>query len=693
MREAAAPHPRGAQCAHCELPVRVRANGCPDEAVYCCTGCRIAAAVSGGRGEHGLVEARLLVAAFLAMGVMTVSLVLYGEAVYDASAAEGMDAIRGVGRAGLALFALPVLLLLVPPLLRGAVADLRRGRVHMDGLIVLAVLAAYGLSVAHTLTGTGEVYYDTATMVLVLVTFGRRLEAHARVRGRDAGEALLGLLPPGAHREKGTSTEDVDPSELVPGNVVRVLPGEAVPADVVVVDGTSDVSAAHLTGEEATRAVSTGDTLAAGSVNRTGALRARVVRAALDGSLGRIRELLETPLGRTEGMRSADRLAGVLAAVAVALAVAGGARSWWLGGTGEGIRTALSVLLVACPCALGLATPLAYRAIRAALAKRGVLVRSVTALEEAQVVDTVLLDKTGTLTDPRRTRVAAQVGGRVQAARLVALVAHSGHALGTALPRGGLMPGEVNVVPGSGVEGSFDGTSCRAGRPEWLDGAEWAPDVAAERTRRAGDGTTLVAYESGGRVTALAALEHELRPSTKDGVATLTDRGLAVEVLSGDRAAAAGRLGEALGVDALGDLEPADKLARVEALRAAGRAVLMAGDGVNDAPALRAAHVGVAVGDATAPAREQADVELVSGDVGGVAAFLEAAGELRRAVRANLRSCVVYNTVALLVAASGHLHPLIAVVAMIVSSLAVSTRSYGLLDWEPAATGGAGAAT
>ncbi len=677
--------PGPALCAHCALPVGptpARAS----EPVFCCVGCRLAAAVAGGEGGAGLLEARLLLSSFLAMGVMTFSLVLYGEAVYAPDASADLVVVRDLGRTVLALFALPVLLLLGVPLLHGAWADLRRGVVRMDGLIVLATAAAYGLSLYHTFAGGGEVYYDTATMVLVLVTFGRRLEANARTRGRDAADDLAACLPATAHRLSDGMLEDIDPAALAAGDLVQVLPGEAVPADVTVTDGASEAAAAHITGEESPRSVGPGDALPAGAVNGHGALTARVDRRALDGSLGRIRDLLEAPLTTTQSIRTADSLAGWLVTLAIALALIGGFRSWQLDGVGEGLRTALSVLLVACPCALGLATPLAYRAIRAALARRGVLVRDVRALEAAVHVDHIVLDKTGTLTDTGAARVAVRAGAAEACARMESLVAHSGHPLARTLSTRAHAPAAVQLVPGAGVVGEIAGVACRAGSPGWLDrcGMDWEPDLAAQREDLAADGATLVAYAEDGRVTALCALSHELRPGAVEAVAALRERGLEVEVLSGDRAAALEPIAAALGVSARGELTPEAKHARITELQRDGHRVLIAGDGMNDAPALREADVGVAMACGTALARAQAEVEVVGGDLRSLPLLLDAAHALRSTVRRNLFWCVLYNGAALFMATTGRLHPLIAVAAMIVSSLAVSARSYRLLDWTGA---------
>ena len=697
-------------CAHCRLPVRVAPDATPathprDAAeLFCCLGCRLARSVAGGQGERGWLEARLIVSAFLAMGVMTFSLVLYAEDLLGPGAGLPVDAgaagLRALGRWALALLSLPVLVLLGWPLLSGAVADLRVRRLGMDGLIVLAVGAAWILSVAHSLTGQGQVYFETATLVLVLVTFGRRLEAHARTRGRDAEQALAACLPAEVERREADGRRvRVTPAALRPGDLLHIAPGQALPADVRVREGRGEVVTAHVTGEQAPWTLTPGSEVPAGSLNGFAPLVVEVLRPAGAGTLGRLRELLQSPLGLTPAMRLADRWAGVLALAALVLAPW---RSYGMvhaasphEALGAALATGLSVLLVACPCALGLATPLAYRSLRAALARRGILVHDAGALERAARVDEVLLDKTGTVTEPAgRLEPRAAVGPDAQA-HLAALVAASGHALASTVtvPTGTPTPEDVEVVPGGGVRGRLAGRVVLAGRPGWLDaeGARWPVVLAEAREAAERRGDTLVACAEDGAVTALGSVGQQLRPGAAQAVAALTARGVDVELLSGDRSASVATAAALLGVPGTGGLVPEDKHRRVLERRRAGRVVLMMGDGLNDAPALGAADVGVAPPGASDTARSRAAIELLGDDLGAVPVLLEGARHLRRTMQGNLTWTVVYNLVALGAATAGLLHPLLAVSAMIASSLAVSVRSWRLLGWQPADAGVAAA--
>ncbi|MCA9322138.1 MAG: cation-translocating P-type ATPase, partial [Planctomycetes bacterium] len=613
---------------------------------------------------------------------MTFSFVHYGEAFYDLND-EAAPVIRGILQASLALFSLPVLLLLGVPILRGAWLDLRQRLVRMDGLIVVAVGAAWTLSVANALRGEGRVYFDTAAMVLVLLVFGRRLELVAREQGRDAMRTLRDLLPTTTlRRDPLGAFVTASPDELARGDTVRVEPGVAVPADIEILEGTSEIVSAHLTGEARPTPVAPGTRAPAGSVNGPAPIIGRVLATVNEGSLGRIRELLETPLSATRAMRTADRLAGRLFWVALALAV------WaaWLGlrsgGIAAALERALSVLLVACPCALGLAIPLAYRAARAALARRGILVRDIPALERAAMVRRVLLDKTGTLTLPDGRLTPAAGTDAEGWRRLEALVGHSKHPLAATVSIPTLRPEDLRVLAGAGVEGRFGDRSARAGSPTWLDGcgAAWPRDLGQLRRDFQDAGATLVAYAEEGQVRALGSIHQRLRPGVEDALSALQRAGLEVEVLSGDTPAAVLAVTRDLHIEGRGGLRPEDKLQCVRDYEAAGEAVLFAGDGVNDAPALRAAAVGVALRSGTAAARSQGGIEILDDDLRKLPEFLSAAKALRRVVRGNLAWTLTYNAVAFGLAVSGRLSPIAAAVLMIASSLVVSIRSLRVVD-------------
>jgi heavy metal translocating P-type ATPase len=681
-------------CHHCGLTLAVRRPPAAGEKFYCCLGCRLAAAAGeGDDGPRRFLEARLVFSAFLAMGVMAGNLVLYGEDIYATGDEPGLVVVRRLAQIGTAVFAVPVLLLLGTPLLRGAWTDLRRGIVRMDGLIVLGTVAAFLISLYHTIVGEGPVYYETAVTVLVVVMFGRRLEAHARSEARDAASAVADLLPKSALVVVDGVEVARKPEELCAGDRVRIAPGTAFPADVRVTVGRGSYVAGHVTGEAAPQAIAPEEVAPAGAVNGATALEGVVVRPWSEGALGRIRTLLNAPVPMTRVIRHVDRLAGKLAYLSIALALIGGVRTGLAEGAGEGLRTALAVLLCACPCALGLAIPLSYRAIRTALARRGVLVNDPAALENALQVRHAVVDKTGTLTEPAAAEIVVETNGTAAAARMASLVGASGHPLAKALAgaaddavRATVLRAEL--ISGRGVRGRFAdaaGTTLEgdalAGDPTWLDaeGVAWSPRLLAARERFASRGLTLVGYAENGRTLAVAGVEHRLRDSARAVVEELAARGVAVEIASGDRPQATAEIAAKLGVPFAARATPEDKAVRVRELARNGARVMAVGDGVNDAPFLRAADVGVAVASGTAAARAEAQIELAGDDLRGLVVLLDGARALRRNVRGNLFWTLVYNGVALGAATVGKLHPLLAVAMMTVSSLVVAFRAHRLL--------------
>ena len=680
-----------AACSHCGLPTRAPKS--PESKTYCCLGCRLASAATGGKtgAAAAFLEARLLLSAFLSMGVMEFTLVLYGEDL-AASPDPATVALRRLGQIALAIFTVPVLLLLGVPLLRGAYEDLKQGRIRMDGLIVIGTFSAFGLSLHSTILGSGPVYYETATTVLTLVMLGRRLEATVRAEGRDAARHLADALPAKAHvtRPDGLM-EDADPATLRPGDVVVIRPGEAFPADVAIVSGAGPIACDRITGEEAPRETVPGDHVPAGAANGPATFEARVLRPWAEGWLGSVRRLLDAPLPATRMMRQVDRIAGHLAWISIVLAVIAAKLGMDAAGAGEATRRALSVLLVACPCALGLATPLAYRAIRSALVRKGLLVTEVTALEVAPDVKLVILDKTGTLTDP--TGALETIGSSLALARMARLVESSNHALARAVaplrvritvPASG-SPADVTLVPGCGVTGSIAGVHVEAGSPAWIGSRHtMPPEIRSFCEQALGSGATVINHAEAGIVVAAVSVRPTLRPSARDAVNRLRDSSIVCEIASGDRREATEALARELGIEAAGGLLPEGKQARLAKARAQGQVTMMVGDGINDAPALHAADVSVAMGSGTALARSEAQVEIAGDDLMSLPMLIEAGKELRRVVRGNLGWTFAYNAAALALAVTGRLHPIAAAAAMVISSVVVSIRSARLLRFGAA---------
>jgi Cu2+-exporting ATPase len=650
-----------------------------ERARFCCYGCVLALQVTRARGESGVAAAilvRLGLAIFFAMNVMMVSMPTYAPYVYGSAAAADGPLFR-VLRVLALVFAAPVLGLLGWPILASAVEGLRRGGTNTDALIVLGTVAAYVLSAANTIAGRGPVYFDTAAMLLVLVTLGRYLEARAKA---EAGAAVQAALAPGpalAIRVRGGSGERVPASALAPGDMVRVAAGDAFPADGVVVEGAGGVDEAALTGEHMPVVKEHGAAVAGGTCSVDGVFLVRVTAPAAESAPARIAALLAAARReRGPSERLADRVAAVMVPAVVVIAAA--AAAFWTLRTGadQGVLVGLAVLVVACPCGLGIATPVAVWTGLVTAARRGVIVRSAPVFERAAAVGEVLFDKTGTLTGRAPELTAIEIAPGVELTRqallgrVAALEADLTHPLARAI---GVAAGrfqvatDVQVIPGRGVRGMVDGEPITVGSPRFatedlgMDVAPWVSDSDAQ--------ASVVLVWRPGQVLGALRFAEAPRPDAAAAVLGLRRLGVRVGLLSGDTSAAAVVAARKAPAGAAPGLLPEGKVAHVRARR--GRVVAMVGDGINDAPALAAADLGVAVGNATDLARMTADVAIIGDELDRVPWLIGYCRRVVGVIRQNLLWAFAYNLGAVAAAAAGVLNPLIASLAMLASSLAV----------------------
>jgi heavy metal translocating P-type ATPase len=672
---------RLALCAHCGLPVAGAKTGAAP--VYCCTGCALAHRITGGDAGHGVATGMLMavgVGAFLAMNVMMLSFVLYsGRGEADRLAGEAWV------RWALLALATPALVLLGAPFLTRGLRRLREGALDTDALIVLGVSAAFAISVASVLRGEGPLYLDTAMGILLFVTVGRYLEAASRARATDALAHLAERMPRSARRIAADGREEEVPLDgLRVGDHVRVRPGEAIPADGVIVDGEASCSQADLTGEPLPVRRGPGDPVAACSVNLDGSLRVEVRRTGADTTVARLVRLVdEARAGRFPLMPLVDRVSAAF--VPLVLAIAGATLSfwWWKADFGAGLLNALCVLLIACPCAIGIATPLASTAAAGRAATAGVLVKSGEVFERLARARLAFLDKTGTLTlGAPRLRAVLPAPGVAEDA-LLALTAsvetHSEHPLARAVvaaatERGLQRPhaAEFAAAPGRGVSARVEGRFVRVG----------SASFAGVPGRDAAPGSSLVHVSVDGTPLGALELRDEPRPSAQAAVAGLRALGVEVELLSGDQPAAVDAFASSLsGVRARGGLLPEGKLDALRTAVARGDTPLMVGDGLNDVPALSGAAVGITLESGTDLAREVADVTVLGGDLGRLPWLLALARRTLRTARVNLFWAFFYNLAGVGLAVSGRLHPLFGAVAMIASSLLVVLHSQRLASF------------
>jgi Cu+-exporting ATPase len=584
------------------------------------------------------------------------------------------------------------------PFHRVAWANLRHRATTMDTLISLGTLAAYGWSVIGVLVGSDMLYFEVAATVTVLILTGRYLEARAK---RRSGAALRALLELGAKRacvRRDGVEVDVPIEEVVVGDEFVVRPGEKVATDGTVVAGASAIDAAMLTGESAPVDVAVGDHVVGATVNAGGRLVVRATRVGADTQLAQIGRLVtEAQTGKAPVQRLADRVSGVFVPVVIALSLATLA-GWLVTGhaAADAFTAAVAVLIIACPCALGLATPTALLVGTGRGAQLGILIHGPEVLESTRRVDTVVLDKTGTVTsgEMRLVEVVTADGTTDdEALQLVGAVEHAAeHPIGRAIARAAADRfGNVGNVdgfraePGLGVRGTVAGREVSAGRDTFVGQQclHLSADLARAADAAGGQGATAVLAGWDGEVRAVFVVADTVKPTSTTAIAELRRLGLAPILLSGDRAAAARAVGERLGIDeVVADVLPADKLDVVRRLQGDGRVVAMVGDGVNDAAALAQADLGLAMGTGTDVAIEASDITLVGGDVRSVAVAIRLSRRTLRTIEGNLFWAFAYNVAALPLAALGVLNPMIAGAAMALSSLFVVTNSLRLRSFR-----------
>ncbi|WP_298742841.1 heavy metal translocating P-type ATPase [uncultured Brevundimonas sp.] len=611
--------------------------------------------------------------------------------------------------------ATPVVLWAGWPFIERGWASVRTWNLNMFTLIGLGTVVAWAFSAVAVVApglipaafrsehGEPPLYFEAAAVIVTLVLVGQLLELRARERTSDAIRALLDLTPKRALRVRADGADEEIPVEhIAVGDRLRVRPGEKIPVDGVLVDGRAAVDEALVTGESMPVTKQTGDAVVAGSLNSTGSFVMRADRVGADTLLAQIVQLVaRAQRSRAPIQRLADRVAGWFVPGVVAVAVTAFV-AWSLAGPEPRLAyafvAAVSVLIIACPCALGLATPISIMVGVGRGAQAGVLIRDAEALERFGEVDTLVVDKTGTLTEgrPALTAVHAAQGFRDDdLLRLAAgLERSSEHPLARALVRAaearGLVlstAGDFDSPVGRGVVGTIEGRRVRIGSPAYLrDNGVDATLLAAAVDALRRDGATVIFMAVDGVLAGAFGIADPIKPTSRAAVEALHAQGLKLVMLTGDNAVTARAVAAQLGIDSVeADVSPADKAAVVERLRAGGRVVAMAGDGVNDAPALAAADVGVAMGAGADVAIESAGVTLLSGDLNGIVRALRLSKATVRNIRQNLWFAFGYNALGVPLAAGVLypafgllLSPMIAALAMSLSSVSVISNALRL---------------
>lgn len=572
---------------------------------------------------------------------------------------------------------------------------LRHRTTNMDTLIALGATVAYGYSLiaflgrlAGAWPSTGDLYFMEATGLLALISLGHWLEAHARDSAGSAIARLMHLSPPTALRlNDRQEPQEVTVAELRLGDRVLVRPGDRLPIDGDVVEGTSEVDESMLTGESVPVRRSPGDSVTGGTVNQTGRLTLQVTKIGSDTALAQIVKLMETAQSsKPPVQRLADQISAVFVPAVLGIALVTGI-GWWLWGHGHQwpaaqlwatiARSVCSVLIIACPCAMGLAVPATIMVGTGVGASRGILIRDIDALQRAEKIDTVVLDKTGTLTEGKPAVVRIEPAQGISEEELLTLAAsveqYSEHPLAQAIVRRAremklpLQPAENFANhPGRGVEANVQGQLLRIGTKQWL-GLSDDPSQA--------DATVVHIARLDNGVTALLgtiALADRLKSDSAAAVRQMHEMGLKTALLSGDRAAVATAIAKQVGIDEVrAEVTPAEKTRTIRTMQDAGSRVAMVGDGINDAAALATADIGIAMGGGSDIAKEAGGIVIVGGSLNKVPTAIALSRATMHKIRQNLFWAFAYNVLAIPLAAFGFLHPVIAAAAMALSDLTV----------------------
>jgi Cu+-exporting ATPase len=587
------------------------------------------------------------------------------------------------------------------PYLVGAWKNLKHLRANMDTLIAMGASVAWGFSMVVAIAaifGTrlagGEVYFDGAAMILTLISVGKWLEARAKGKAGAAIEALLDLAASTARVRRGDEWVDTPVAQLAHGDEMLVKPGEKIPSDGEVIEGKADVDESMLTGESVPVTRSVGDDVIGSTINTDGRLVVRATRVGGETALAQIIELVERAQeSKADIQRLADRVSSVFVPVIIAIAIATFI-AWMVFGASlaAAVLPAVAVLIVACPCALGLATPTAIMVGTGKGANMGILIRNAQALEHAQAIDTVVFDKTGTLTTGQMvvTDVVSHIGEDDIVRLGASLEAPSEHPIAQAIVRHADESGvelsdadDFHAVAGDGVEATIDGRTLRIGKPSWILGnnaSEYDDQIRAMQE----EAKTVVVLAEGDKILGLFGVRDEIKEESKKTVAWLEKRGVEVWMITGDNQATAAAVAQEIGIapeHVKAGVRPQDKADAVKDLQQDGlsednkRIVAMVGDGINDAPALAQSDLGIAIGTGTDVAIESSDITLVSGDIEGVRRAIDLSRSTYSKIRQNLFWAFVYNTILVPVAAFGFLIPAMAAGAMALSSVSVVSNS------------------
>ena len=636
---------------------------------------------------------RLLLSALLSMPLL-LAMVLHSLGIMTSVGKFFMDATVQL------VLATPVQFIAGWPFYRGAYAALRNGSANMDVLVAMGTSAAYFFSIANMLTGDPHLYFETSAILITLIILGKFLEARAKGRTSEAIKALMGLQPKTARVIRDGVEREVPIDEVVINDIILVRPGEKVPVDGIILDGTSTLDESMLTGESIPVDKQPGDPVVGATINKLGAFKFTATKIGKDTALAQIVRIVEAAQGsKAPIQRFADIVSGYFVPAVVSLALITFAAWYFILDPGNFSRALVNftaVMVIACPCALGLATPTSIMVGTGKGAEHGILIKSAEHLENAYRLNTIVLDKTGTITKgkPEVTDIVPLAGLSVdEILRIAASVErNSEHPLAQAIVKYGQEQGlalsetlSFLAIPGQGIQAEFDNQQVLVGTRRLMreNGIEIESFVdAVEALEQQGKTVMFLAVDA--MLVGLIAVADAVKENSALAIARLQAMGIEVWMITGDNQRAAQAIASSIGIsNIMAEVLPEHKAEKVAALKKAGKIVAMVGDGINDAPALATADVGFAIGTGTDVAIEAADITLMRGDLNGVVAAIQLSRATMRNIKQNLFWALFYNSVGIPVAAAGYLSPVLAGAAMAFSSVSVVLNALRLKSFRP----------
>jgi Cu+-exporting ATPase len=636
---------------------------------------------------------RLLLSALLSLPLL-LAMLLHSLGIMTSVGKFFMDATVQL------VLATPVQFIAGWPFYRGAYAALRNGSANMDVLVAMGTSAAYFFSIANMLTGDPHLYFETSAILITLIIFGKFLEARAKGRTSEAIKALMGLQPKTARVIRDGAELDISIDDVVLGDVIVVRPGEKVPVDGVILEGTSTLDESMLTGESIPVDKQPGDPVVGATINKLGAFRFTTTKVGKDTALAQIVRIVEAAQGsKAPIQRFADIVSGYFVPAVVNLAALTFVVWYFVLDPGNFSRALVNftaVMVIACPCALGLATPTSIMVGTGKGAEQGILIKSAEHLENAYRLNTVVLDKTGTITKGKPEVTDIVPLAELSADEILRIAAsverNSEHPLAQAIVNHGkeqaltlTEPVNFQAVPGQGIKAEFENRQVLVGTRRLMreSGIEIDSFIGAvEALEQQGKTVMFLAVEAA--LVGLVAVADAVKQNSAQAIAKLQAMGIEVWMITGDNQRAAQAIASGIGIsNVMAEVLPEHKAEKVAALKQTGKIVAMVGDGINDAPALATADVGFAIGTGTDVAIEAADITLMRGDLNGVVAAIQLSRATMRNIKQNLFWALFYNSVGIPVAAAGYLSPVLAGAAMAFSSVSVVLNALRLKNFRP----------